>query len=306
MNTFGEQSPKGRLLRLMRILLDRPYAFTLRELTHTLGTSHSTVKREFTELANAGFVLDRDARDRYAFKEEQPFKQLKALLHFSEEDQLLLEQAIDQIAPTSERARRLKAKLSSLYDYRKLGHSYLRKPYLSKVDILLQAQKEKRQVILEGYRSSNSNNIQTRQVEPFHIKPADDTVQTYDVFKQDLRHFRISRFSRVRLLETSWQHENLHVIRPTDPFRIVDAQQIMVHLRFGVGAYNELTERFPLSLIHIVEAETPGLFDFQCEVNHNFLGLSNFILGNYHLKIEVLEPEELHTHLNMRVKEMNF
>lgn len=306
MNTFGDYTPKGRLLRIMRALLDRPYGYTQRELAEMYGVSPASIKRDLMELKNAGFVLDQDERYRYAFQQSQPQRQLKSLLHFSEEDQAMLHQAIDQVAPTSEHGRKLKAKLASLYDYRKLGHSYLRQPYLNKVDALFKAKEEKRRVILEGYRSSNSNEISSRRVEPFHPSPPDDTVHTFDVDKQALRHFRLSRFTRVRLLDEPWEHENLHVIRPTDPFRIVDAQQVMVHLRFRVGAYNELVERFPLTRNYIEESAEPGFFDFQGMVNHQFLGLTNFILGNWHQHVEVLEPDGLVEHLREKVAEMRF
>lgn len=306
MTPLSEYTSKGRLLRIMRALLERPHSYTLRELSERYGVSRDSIKRDITELNNAGFVLDRDDRYRYAFVEDQPLRQLKNLLHFSEEDQALLDQVIDQLDVTSSQGERLRAKLASLYDYRKLGHSYLRKPYLNKVDALLHAKAEKRQVVLEGYRSSNSNAVSDRLVEPFHPSPPDDTVHTYDVDKQALRHFRISRFTRVRILDTPWAHENHHNIRPTDPFRIVDGNQVMVHLRISVGAYNELTERYPLTRNYIEDAAEPGFYDFQGMVNHRFLGLTNFILGNYHQRIEVLSPDSLLDTLREMVGKMRF
>lgn len=306
MPLLAEYTAKGRLLRVMRALLERPYGYTLRELSERYGVSRDSIKRDFAELNNAGFVLDRDSRNRYAFVVDQPLRQLQSLLHFSEEDQVLLDQVIDQLDVTTAQGERLRAKLASLYDYRKLGHSYLRKPYLNKVDALLKAKAEKRQVILEDYRSSNSNGVGHRLVEPFHPSPPDDTVHTFDVDKQALRHFRISRFTRVRILDTPWAYENHHSIRPTDPFRIVDAKQVMVHLRFSVGAYNELVERYPMTKSHIEPSELPDYYDFQVEVNHRFLGLTNFILGNYHQQIEVLSPESLLDTLREMVGKMRF
>jgi predicted DNA-binding transcriptional regulator YafY len=306
MNKFGEHSPKVRLLLVVRAILDRPFAHTRQSLADEFGVHKDTIKRDLEGIVNAGFVLDLDDRYRYAFAADQPLKQLKDLLHFSAEDQALLDQAIDQVAPTTQQAKRLRAKLASLYDFRKLGHSYLRNPYLNKVDALLMAKEEKRQVVLENYRSSNSNEVSHRRVEPFHPSPSDDTVHTFDVEKQALRHFRISRFTRVQLLDAPWQYENHHVIRATDPFRIVDEEQVMVHLRFGVGAYNELIERYPLTKGCIEPSEVPDYYDFQGEVNHRFIGLTNFILGNYHQEVEVLAPDELLEHLRKMVQSMVF
>lgn len=302
----AEHGTRTRLVFVLRAILEYPYGYSKQQLANKYGVSTDTISGDFKAIENAGFVLEKDERHRYAFKVDKPLRQLKDLLHFSEEDQFALHQAIDNLPISSERARQLKAKLGSLYDFRRLGHAYLRKPHLTKVDLLMQAKTEKRQAFLIDYRSSNSNAISTRLVEPFHISPADDTLQAFDVDKHTLRHFRITRFTRVQLTELPWQHEGHHNIVQIDPFRIVDNNQVTVHLRLGVGAYNELVERYPLTRSHIEETDDPNIFDFQCAVNHRFFGLSNFILGFHHQVIEVLEPESLKEHLRGEVGRMRF
>ena len=79
-------------------------------------------------------------------------------------------------------------------------------------------------------------------------------VHVIDIHNQKLRHFRISRIKRVKLTNAIWEYEKLHVIRRTDPFRIVDENQKLVRLRMNVGAKNELLERFPLTRNYIEEA----------------------------------------------------
>lgn len=301
-----EFGTKMRLLQIMQMLLDQPNTYTMNQLAERLGCSKDTIKNDFEAFRNAGFLLRYDKRWRYAFAESKPYKQLKDLLHFSEEDQYLLEQAIDYIEGSTDRIEKLKQKLSSLYDYHRLGHSYLRKPYLTKVDLLYQAKEEKKVVTLRDYRSSNSQRISDRRVEVFHISPPDDMVHTYDLERSDLRHFRISRIRRVELTGISWQHENHHTIKLTDPFRIVDSNQIMVHLKLSVSAYNELIERYPLTKGRIEEASEPDIFDFQCMVNHKFFGLTNFILSQHHQRVEVLQPESLLVHLREAVENMEF
>ena len=302
----AEYGIKVRLLRIMRALLERPHGYTLRQLADIYKKSKGTIKNDFRAFKDAGFVLDYDTKFRYAFVQDQPYKELKDLLHFSEEEQFILEEAIDQIERHTKRGKRLKAKLGSLYNYRKLGHSYLRRPYLSKVDLLVQAQKEGRRVYLEAYRSSNSNTVSNRYVEPFHISPPDDMLHAFDVEKKALRHFRISRFVRVRLTEKPWEYEDQHSVMRTDVFRIVESKQVMVHLRLGVGAYNELVERFPLTKAYIQEDTQQEKYDFQAMVNHRFWGVTNFILGYYHQGIEVLEPESLLQHLRQTIEQMDF
>jgi len=290
----------------MLALIERPKGYTKKELSEIYGTSESTIKNDFKALTEAGFVVAHDEKYRYFFKVEKPFAQLKDLLHFSEEDQILLEEAIDQITTHNERGKRLKKKLASIYDFKRLGYSYLRKPYLSKVDLLLQAKDEKLQVTLRDYHSSNSNEITDREVEPFHVSPPEDTLQAFDIQKKEIRHFRISRFSRVKLKESHWEYEGHHNIMRTDPFRIVDNNQVPVHLRLKVGARNELMERFPASKSYIEHAAEDDIYDFSCMVNHRFLGLTNFILGFHHQLVEVVSPDSLLDHLRNEVEKMEF
>ncbi|MBK8428067.1 MAG: hypothetical protein IPL27_19820 [Lewinellaceae bacterium] len=97
----------------------------------------------------------------------------------------------------------------------------------------------------------------------------------------------------MRILDQPWRFEGHHNIQRTDCFRIVNNDQVNVHLRLSVGACNELVERYPLTKSYILETSDPHYFDFQCSVNSQFFGLSNFILGFYHLDIEVIAPDSL-------------
>lgn len=301
-----EYGTKIRLLRIMRAIINRPFGYTKQQLAKEYAVHEDTVKGDFEAFVNAGFELDWDEKRRYAFKVDKPLKKMRELLYFSEEERVLLHEAIHNLQTTPEKQGQLIQKLHSLYDYSRLGFAYLRKPHLAKVDLLEQARTEKKQVVLEGYRSSNSNSVANRVVEPYHISPAEDTLQSFDVEKHIPRHFRISRIARVRILEQSWQFEGRHNILRTDPFRIVNNDQVNVQLRLSVGAYNELTERYPTTKSYIEETADPNYFDFQCMVNRNFYGLANFILGFYHLDIEVVAPDSLREHLRAEVEKMRF
>jgi len=308
MSKEKEYGTKQRLLRILFAIVENPKGYTKKRLADLYADGkESTIKHDFQAFKNAGLQLDFEKKNYcYYFKEEQKYKQLKDLLHFSEEDQAMINLIIDRIDTNGKRGQRLKKKLASLYDYKRLGHAYLRKPYLTRVDLLLQAKADRQQVILRDYRSSNKNKISDRLVEGFHVSPPDDTLQAYCVHSKGLRHFRISRISRVQLTRTPWAFEGHHTIMRTDPFRIVQNQQVMVHLRLKVGAYNELIERFPLTKSYITESEEEDIFDFQCMVNYKFLGLTNFILGYYHQLVEVLEPDSLLDHLRDTVEKMDF
>lgn len=304
-----KDSMRLRLPALIRALLEYPYGYTKQQLAKMFQVSDDTIERDIAAIGSVGFTIHKDKNRRYAFAGEKPLKQLKELLYFNEEEQKQLLESIDRHAPYMARAQaeKLKHKVASLYDYRRLGFAHLRRPYLDKIDLLQLARKEKRQIDLVNYHSSNSNKISDRRVECFLVLPAEDILQAYDLDRQELRHFRLSRIGRVEVLPQRWQYEHLHQARATDPFRIVDNNQVMVHLRLKVGAYNELVERFPATLAHTLPAaDKPDVYDFQCNVNRGFLGLTNFILGFYHQLVEVVAPESLIEHLRKEVERMKF
>jgi len=302
----NEYGTKARLLRIMCAIVERPYGYNKQHFADQYGVHEDTIKNDLDLYGHLGFELDRDSRHRLAFKANRSLKKMGELLYFSAEERALLYDAIHNLRATPERQAQLIQKLHSLYDYSRLGFSYLRKPHMTKVNVLEQARTEKRQVILEGYRSSNSSQVSDRLVEPFHVVPADDMLHAFEVNKQAIRHFRITRFVRVRLTDLPWQYESHHNIMKTDPFRIVTNHQVNVHLRLSVGAFNELIERYPLTRPHIEETDSPNFFDFQADVNSNFYGLTNFILGFYHLDIKVLAPDSLLEHLRREAEKLRF
>jgi predicted DNA-binding transcriptional regulator YafY len=245
-----------------------------------------------------GFEVACDKQYAYSISNQKTYRELDSLLLFSTEDRLLLKSAIQSLEVNERKKEVLANKLNTLYDFRQLGHSFLLAPYLEMVDLLMAGSTKKRQVVLEQYHSSTSNTISDRLVEPFKVNIEEDTVQTFDVDKGVVKHFRISRAVRVRMTDSPWTFEARHFNREIDPFRIVNNDQVMVRLSINLAAKNELVERFPATRAHILPTSEPERFHFQCKVNRNFYGLSNFILG-FHIYggVEVLAPESLRQHL---------
>jgi predicted DNA-binding transcriptional regulator YafY len=325
-----EHGTKQRIIRLFKAIQEQPFRYTRKELADLMGVHPDTIKHDIEIIKNVGYDLDYDKRSfRYGFAQDQPFEELKELLALNEGEQLHLLQALKSMQPESKAIKQLVERLSASFGLQaQLDSGYgearlsqeeermaeysprpeqLRRPYLTKFQLLEQARQQKVQVVLVGYRSSNSNEVRDRMVEPFHAKMEDDTVQAYDVEKKKLRHFLLSRILRIQMTDQPWQYEHKHHKQATDPFRIVDDKQELVHLRLKVGAYNELVERFPLTKAYIQEdGADEHIYDFQCSVNHKFYGLTNFILGFHHQIVEVIGPERLKAHLRKEVGRMRW
>ena len=298
---------KERFGRLMLLLVQQPFRYKKQELANKLNVSISTIDRDLTALANIGLKTDYNAKYRYGFVSDKPLDQLKDLLHFSDVEQAFLVEAIDNFntdGSHSKMAKRVQQKLSSLYDFRKWDLEILREPYLQTINLLEKATTQRKQIILKRYYSSNSNSVRDRIVEPLKVSPFGDMVFAYDVEKEKISYFRITRIGGIKELETPATYTKITNFNDTDPFYIVSDDKIQVRLEFGVAAYNELILRFPLAKRYIKTYSSGDRFEFQCEVNAKFYGLSNFILNMHHDLVTIHEPPELKEHLQIVLKKM--
>ena len=281
---------KERVLRLLLLLLARPYQYKKSDLAKLYHRDEDTIKGDFKAMRNVELKVVHDKLFRYAILPDYHFKELQYLQPLSE-GEIANIRLLVQKQYSKKEALYLNRKLDSLYDFQRLGLQALRKPALDILDQLEHAKKNKKQITLLGYRS-NSNSVRDRSIEAFHIDPELDTIQAYDVEVQKHKHFLLSRVERVQLTDKTWQYENVHSIKPTDVFRIVDDQQTFVHLGLDVYAYNMLTEAFPRARGAILPGRTPNTFDFQAKVNADFLGLLNFIMANFE-HIDIYAPDRL-------------
>jgi predicted DNA-binding transcriptional regulator YafY len=308
MNKFNDNSPKYRLLAILKILIESPYQYTKKALATMYNVDPKTIKNDFEELRDADFNVDYDHQYRYAIIPNKPLQHLEDMLFFTESEKEILIEALANNAKASEKkTKRMQEKLNTIYDVSKLGSSLFSRTFLAKANLLEQAKQQKKIVKLINYRSTNSSEVSDRLVEPFHVSVKEDILHAFAIDRKDIRHYRISRIERVELQDMAWQHESQHYITATDPFRIVNDNKVRVHIRLKVGGYNELIERFPLTQAYLQpSADELGIYDFECNVNEKFFGLTNFILGYHEHIVEIVEPESLLEHIRRHIAKINF
>jgi predicted DNA-binding transcriptional regulator YafY len=307
MKKFLDNTPKNRILSILKSLLERPYHYTKRMLAENYGVNESTIKKDFEELRDADFMLHFDSKYRYAIIHNKSVEHLQYVLFFTESEQEILVKALATYQQSNaEQKEKLRKKLETVYDVSKLGSSLFSKTFLNKVDLLEQAKKEKKVIKLINYHSTNSNKVSDRLLEPFLVGVKEDILHGFDLDANEIRHFRISRIRRVELLSQNWKNENKHYVIATDPFGIVNNEQVKVHIKLGIGGYNELIERYPLTQAYLKPcADKADVFDFECKVNKNFYGLINFLLGYHEFIEEIIEPESLLEHIRQRFQKIN-
>jgi predicted DNA-binding transcriptional regulator YafY len=294
-------TPRERAIRVLLRILSHPYRYTKRDLAEHFEVSKDTIKEDIIAIQNTGLHFEQDSKYRCAVIPDRQFKELKHLQSLTEDDRFKIGEALNHRL-SSKDALYLKNKLASLYNFQQLGLRALRRPALERIDALEKAKKLKLRVVLEKYKS-NSNSIRDRLVEPFHIDPELDTLQAFDVDSDSTRHFKLSRIERVKLMETPWSFEPRHEHKYTDVFRIANNHQVPIHLRLQVYAYNALIEAYPKALSEVMPGAESETFDFETKVNCDFLGLMNFIMGNFKF-IEIIAPQQLKDRVEDHAKEI--
>ncbi|MCR9066318.1 MAG: WYL domain-containing protein [Cytophagales bacterium] len=301
-----DTATKKRILEILRTLIESPGFYTKKKLAEIYGVSPDTISRDFEDIRNAGFFIGTDQKHRYYLSPEKTTEQLKELLLISENEIDLIKKSLANSVSLKDQNRIIN-KLETLTSLPRIGNIIFTKPFLAKTAILFKAKKDKQQVILHNYKSTNSNSLSDRFIEPFHVSPEEDILHAFDLDRNEIRHFRISRIERVTQLNKDWEHEGKHNIIATDIFKISNKDQVKVHIRIKTGGYNELIERYPLSKASLTPSpDTEDEYDLECMVNRNFYGLQNFLLGYHEYVVEIIENQEIRDHMNKKLINIKF
>lgn len=281
-----DQQKMQRLLRLL-MLLSGKRRYSIKELMGIFEISDRTVYRYLETFETAGFVMDRNNGTYRLRKDNANTHTLQNLMHFSEEEVLILYETLALIEGTSPVKEQLIRKLNVLYDYKAL-EQLQQSDDLTKIHTLSDAIRNKKQVRLKNYRSSNSDNITDRKVEPFDFLPDYRSVWCYEYEAKCCKQFKIARVQEIEIINRDWENEGVHQIPFTDAFRMSAAKPVAkVEVKLNLKAYNLLLEEFPLARDFIKEVKKS--YELKIQVA-GFQGIGRFVMG-LPGEIEVIGPE---------------
>lgn len=288
------QEKLQRLLRVIWMLSGRKYR--REELAERFNVAERTVFRYFETIQNAGFFMEQKDGYYWLKKEDQTIKNLNALFHFTEEEMFAIHHLLENAKTLH--SQKLIKKLHALYDFKALERIG-RKSELVHIDRLKTAIQKKKQVVLCGYRSSNSQEIRNRKVEPFDFLPDYRGVWCFDTEDQLNKQFYLSRIKEVQLRKTSWFYREKHQIPFTDAFRMgAPKVKTQVNLQLSLKAYNLLKEEYPLA-IQFVTQNGKG---YEAEIPiAAFEGVGRFVMG-LPGEVHVCGPTEFKTYLKEKSK----
>lgn len=241
-----DQPKLERLLRLMKLLTANT-TYSVDQLAERLDMSRRTVYRYIDTFRDAGFVIKKTGDCIRLDKESPHFRDISQLVHFTEEEAVILKSAIENIDDTNLLKQNLKRKLYSVYENKNLADTVVRGKNAPNIRALVEAIDTQRQVVLHGYQSAHGAQVRNRRVEPFSFSTNYVHVWCYDLEDETCKLFKTSRIASVEALPTAWEHAEEHREGFIDLFRMHGAERQHVQLELGLLAYNLLCEEFPLA-----------------------------------------------------------
>ena len=264
------------MLRLMKMLTANS-SYTVDELAERLDMSRRTIYRYIDTFREAGFVIKKSGNYIRLDKESPHFKDISQLVHFTEEEAVILKRAIESIDDTNLLKQNLKRKLYSVYDNKILADTIVRGSNAATVHSLIEAIESEQQVILHDYRSSHGGVVRDRRVEPFAFTTNYVQVWCYDTESHSCKLFKLSRIASVEILNDEWQHKAAHEKARIDVFRMNGKEQHRVQLELGILSRNLLIEEYPLAEEHLTPIdEEHWLLDTEVA---SYAGVGRFVVG---------------------------
>ncbi len=261
--------------------------YNIDELAQRLSMSRRTIYRYIDTFREAGFVIKREGEFIRLDKESPHFRDISQLVHFTEEEALILRRSIEGIDDTNMLKANLKRKLYSVYDNGTLSSGRVSGRHSSNIHRLLEAIERKEMVTLKGYQSAHGGVVRDRFVEPFLFTQGYVQIWCYDIEDGRNKLFKSSRIGDVELIGETWQAKELHRAGFIDIFRMNGQEPITVVLEMGLLARNLLLEEYPLSE-RDMEFIAQDRWRLTTQVA-SYVGVGRFVMGLLE-DIDVVEP----------------
>lgn len=292
-----------KLLHLIELLLcnDR-FKRNTGQLAERLEVSRRTVQRMIATLELSGFVTDKLGRGIYSLRRnEGPLKDLSQAMHFTEEEAVILARLIASLRGDLPLKNNLYEKIQRFFSFPRRADLLIAPELGKNLSKLQQAVDQKKCAIFYDYRSSNSNQVSDRYVEPFQFTTNFHSVMCFDRKDSICKIYTLARIGRVEVLEENWKFEDQHKPIITDVFRnSSDAPAGIIILKLNTRAYNLLIEEYPLAEKYITG--TPPEVVFTTEVSR-YEGPARFVMGLPE-DVEVMGDDGFMTFLNQRIMQI--
>ena len=282
------------MLRLMKLMSGNTN-YTIGELAKKLGITYRSVYRYIDTFENSGFVVDKVRKNVYKLgKMPKGLVELDKLIYFSEEEAYIVNSLINGLDATNALKADLHKKLTAVFQCTSIGDYIDDKNCAANIEMLGQAIREKKKVILKNYESGNSKLVADRLIEPYEFTTNYIDIWGYDIEKGENKVFKISRIGKVKETNDIWVNEDRHQKSKTDCFRISGYEQTHIKLELSMMAKNLLIEEYPLASKYVTYDGKYWWFKGNVK---DLAGVGRFVIGLAD-QIQVIDSDALSRYID--------
>lgn len=262
-----------RVFQLINFLKARP-AKTISSIEQLLQTSGRTVYRYVDLLEELGFNVEKDGNGRLfiAGNEEE-------MLPFTAQEAQYLKKLVLSTGKKNKLAESVLRKIHVSQDI-DLGAESLLKAHLAQVvEKISVAIMERKQVLLKGYHSANSQSVTDRLVEPMRFTENYTSVSAYEIKTKENKFFNIERISAVEVLSKKMKFESFHQFHAPDCFGFQGkSMNKEIEFTMSMRAFLVLKDEFPMAAAFVKPAEGKKRYHLKARVQ-SFKAPGRFVLG---------------------------
>ncbi len=287
-----------RQLRLM-LLLTQNRALSVENISEQLNMSKRSIYRYIEAFRQMGFKVEKEGTCYRIDHRSKFFDDITQRIHFTDDEAITINQVLNAVYDNSPQVRHLRAKLSSLYDFKVLARHGVDTHIAHNLSKLFSAIQMERMVMLCGYTSPHSGQVTDRIVEPYLFLSENSEVRCFELATGMNKTFKISRAKDVKILEMLWAHKSQHQPFYTDLFHFSGEQRFRIQLLLGPLASSLLLEESPQAEDQM-ELQDDGRYLFTTDVC-SYKGVGRFVLGLFD-DIEVVDSPDFQRYLNERIR----
>lgn len=285
-----EQARLERMLILMKKLTDNEQ-YTVSDLARSLNTTTRSIYRYLETFQNAGFSVVKKSPGIYCLTTVgRKFADFSRLVMFTEEEAFIVSNLIGQLDNSSSLKKGLMRKLSAVANTVGIAEFVTNRATSKQVELLDEAIRGQKSVILHDYESGSSHTIRDRHVEPFKFTVNLADVLAYEPESGEVKTFKISRIGSVEVLDEGWQNPHRHLCEVQDAFRMTGGEIYHVVLEMSILAKNLLLEEYPVAARDL-QRNSSGRWILDTRVR-SLVGIGRFVVGLAD-EIRILKGPEL-------------
>jgi predicted DNA-binding transcriptional regulator YafY len=295
------ENDAGKLHRLFRllVLLSSKQGFTLEELGEKLEVTARTVRRDLEIISAAGFSVGQRKSGRRFLEEPAD---VPSRVTFDPNEATLLREAL-LVYPDRPVINALLKKLSTLTrtDEDRVG-LIISNRIPEHVHRLEESIVQKKQVILNDYRSASSATIRNRRVEPYGFLDGGRMLVAVEVASRTSKQWKVARIGSVTLTDTPASLDVYYEDIAEDPFgtHVKNPDRMALKMQLSLRAAELMKEEYPRTIPFIKAEKSGNTFLFDAEI-FSFEPAGRFVLGLMN-DVEVLGSPHFLAHLRGRIK----